>query len=338
MSPQNHRWQSDIESSSASDIDAAAPAAAASAAAQGQAPSSSSSAAADPTQRAQEIIDRAARVLEAAREALGRDDAAGAATAAVSAAAAGGGGAGGSSVVGRVGTLPQQPPEAAQPRWGPMGDDGDLTRHVLQGALDDMARTGAGGGGGASAAAPSAGSGAGSWRDSNSSGGGGGGSSSSAAPSDGGGAAPPLWAASFLSSDSPAASGDGPGLQLQAAPRAPVLAFAEPEPPAPTAALLLASQEAQDRERARGAVLPPLQSVVELTTAFRPPERGAPAPAADAVGAATAAPSLAGRALADGSGALPDGSTWEKKSGVEYGEVRARVCGGGEGEAFWGAV
>jgi hypothetical protein len=30
-----------------------------------------------------------------------------------------------------------------------------------------------------------------------------------------------------------------------------------------------------------------------------------------------------GRALADGSGRLADGTWWEKKSGIEYGKVRA---------------
>ena len=34
------------------------------------------------------------------------------------------------------------------------------------------------------------------------------------------------------------------------------------------------TQSAQDAERARHAVLPPLQSVLELTDAVRPPQRG----------------------------------------------------------------
>jgi hypothetical protein len=41
----------------------------------------------------------------------------------------------------------------------------------------------------------------------------------------------------------------------------------------PPVALGLASQSAIDAEKAKAAVLPPLQSVLELTTAFRPPER-----------------------------------------------------------------
>lgn len=92
-------------------------------------------------------------------------------------------------------------------------------------------------------------------------------------------------------------------------------------------------QSAIDAEKARNAVLPPLQSVLELTTAFRPPERtggvGAPAPAAvaaaTATDTATAPAELAaapvGRALPDGNGRLADGTWWEKKSGIEYGKV-----------------
>jgi hypothetical protein len=45
------------------------------------------------------------------------------------------------------------------------------------------------------------------------------------------------------------------------------------ERPAAPAALELALQSDADAARARTAVLPPLLSVVELTTAFRPPER-----------------------------------------------------------------
>lgn len=100
--------------------------------------------------------------------------------------------------------------------------------------------------------------------------------------------------------------------------------------------LLACLQSAIDAEKARATtVLPPLQSVLELTTAFRPPERtgavtAAPAPAAasdtaTATSTATDAEAVApvGRALPDGSGRLADGTWWEKKSGVEYG----KVCG-----------
>jgi hypothetical protein len=325
-----------------------------------------------------------AKVLEAAREALGTDEvvatdtdaplpmapaaAAAAASAAAAAASAapklaGGGPAapsapgpsrGGApaarSVVGRVGTGSAAPGAPASPgpdpltrRWSPMGGEGDLTRHVLQNALDKMQRSGG---------APSAGAGA--------SGGTAGAAAAAAQQQQGGGegGAPPSWAATFLSADGPTSSADaaasaagangsangsgtngngagappasGPRLQLSSAPGVPqALAFAEPEPPAPTAALLFVSQEAQDRERARSAVLPPLQSIVELTSAFRPPERGG------ALGSEvdTAVPEAvtAGRALADGAGALADGSTWEKKSGIEYGEVRGRGVGRPEG-------
>ena len=65
---------------------------------------------------------------------------------------------------------------------------------------------------------------------------------------------------------------------------------------------------------ARGRELPPLQSVAEMTTAFEPPTRGA-APAASG-----AAPSVAGRVMEDGTGMLPDGTTWERTSGEERGK------------------
>jgi hypothetical protein len=95
----------------------------------------------------------------------------------------------------------------------------------------------------------------------------------------------------------------------------------------PPAALGLLSQSAADAQKARAAVLPPLQSVVELTTAYKPPERSSTAAAAAAAAAATvevgteAAVQPVGRALADGSGRLADGTWWEKKSGVDYGKV-----------------
>jgi hypothetical protein len=83
-------------------------------------------------------------------------------------------------------------------------------------------------------------------------------------------------------------------------------------------------QSELDAQRARSAVLPPLQSVLELTTAFRPPERsGGVAVAAPAATTATAevAAEPVGRALPDGSGRLADGTWWEKKSGIEWGKV-----------------
>lgn len=112
------------------------------------------------------------------------------------------------------------------------------------------------------------------------------------------------------------------------------LAFVD-EPPAltlPPVALGLVSQSVLDAQKARTAVLPPLQSVMELTTAYKPPERtgAAPAPAAVAVdavtGEAVAAAAPVGRALADGTGRLADGTWWEKKSGIEYGKVGGCLC------------
>ena len=41
--------------------------------------------------------------------------------------------------------------------------------------------------------------------------------------------------------------------------------------------------------------------------------------------ATATATATVGRALADGSGVLPDGTRWEKKSGIEYGKVRL-IC------------
>lgn len=218
--------------------------------------------------------------------------------------------------------------EALTRRWGPPGGEADTTRHVLQSALDEMSRSGA--------PLPSDGGGSGGDGSMFLDLGGGGGLGSA----EGGGAAPPSWAQSFLSAPDSGSSlssadagggsrsGGTPRLRLQAAPARPApggLAFAEPElPPPPTAALLFRSQGEDDAARARSAVLPPLQSIMELTSAFRPPERGAPAAEAGEPGAAAAGAVGAGRALADGAGALPDGSTWEKKSGVEYGVVRGR--------------
>jgi hypothetical protein len=53
-------------------------------------------------------------------------------------------------------------------------------------------------------------------------------------------------------------------------------------------ALCCVWQDAQDIARARQADLPPLQSVLELTTAFKPPQRG------EEPVSAQAAPSIAG--------------------------------------------
>lgn len=136
----------------------------------------------------------------------------------------------------------------------------------------------------------------------------------------------------------------GPALQrapVAAPARSGALAWADDPslPPLrlPPASIGLLRQSELDAARAAAAVLPPLQSVLELTTAYRPPERtGAPvaAPAPDAAGAvegeagvdgASTAAATVGRALPDGSGKLADGTWWEKRSGVEYGEVSDSV-------------
>eukprot|EP00891_Asterochloris_glomerata_P008296 jgi/Astpho2/8296/Aster-01375 len=82
----------------------------------------------------------------------------------------------------------------------------------------------------------------------------------------------------------------------------------------PTAANLefSATQSEQDAAWARAAALPPLQSVMEMTSAYKPPARGEE-PAMDMVS------SSAGRALEDGSGVLPDGTQWDRQSGEEFG-------------------
>uniref|UniRef100_A0A383VYZ1 Uncharacterized protein n=1 Tax=Tetradesmus obliquus TaxID=3088 RepID=A0A383VYZ1_TETOB len=255
-------------------------------------------------------------------------------------------------------------------RWSQLSDGQDLTRHVLQSALDQMQSSGApiaapkdppappsssssrggssssSGGtamptssfqtkgpsgppvmGAAAGAAAAAGGGVRLPRDIRSSG---------RAPADTGHSPAPSWAQSLLGSDD---FGGSPGggslfpseLQLQRAPAAAAgpaaLPFAD-EPMTltlPPVALGLKSQSQLDAERAKAAVLPPLQSVLELTTAFRPPERTGAAPQADVMvdaitGEEVAAPAPVGRALADGSGRLADGTWWEKKSGIEYGK------------------
>jgi hypothetical protein len=87
-----------------------------------------------------------------------------------------------------------------------------------------------------------------------------------------------------------------------------------------------AKTTAQETELVRAAqsmVLPPLQSVLELTTAFQPPtksleaqpaaamvaEAGAVEGSAIAASASAPAPHALGRQLADVTGVLPDGTT-----------------------------
>ena len=67
-------------------------------------------------------------------------------------------------------------------------------------------------------------------------------------------------------------------------------------------------------QRARMAELPPLQSVLELTSASRPPSRQS-AEATEEL----SAPTATGQMLRDGSGVLGDGTQWQKRSGEEFG-------------------
>ncbi|KAK9799702.1 hypothetical protein WJX73_000201 [Symbiochloris irregularis] len=85
------------------------------------------------------------------------------------------------------------------------------------------------------------------------------------------------------------------------------LDFAEPA----TATFEFISQDAQDAIRARTATLPPLQSVLDLTSASQMPQRGELTE--------DALPSAAGRIMEDGAGVLADGTRYERKSGEERG-------------------
>lgn len=71
-------------------------------------------------------------------------------------------------------------------------------------------------------------------------------------------------------------------------------------------------------KRARLAELPPLQSVLELTSASRPPTRHSEA-APDGEAPALSAPTATGQMLRDGSGVLGDGTVWQKRSGEDFG-------------------
>lgn len=85
--------------------------------------------------------------------------------------------------------------------------------------------------------------------------------------------------------------------------------------------LQLRSQEAEELAAASRTQLPPLQSILELTTAHLAPSRAGEAVATEVAGEeAVAAPAPVGRQLADGQGVLADGTHWEKKSGEELGE------------------
>eukprot|EP00200_Dunaliella_tertiolecta_P010471 CAMPEP_0202386010 /NCGR_PEP_ID=MMETSP1127-20130417/64080_1 /ASSEMBLY_ACC=CAM_ASM_000462 /TAXON_ID=3047 /ORGANISM="Dunaliella tertiolecta, Strain CCMP1320" /LENGTH=528 /DNA_ID=CAMNT_0048986381 /DNA_START=250 /DNA_END=1836 /DNA_ORIENTATION=- len=99
------------------------------------------------------------------------------------------------------------------------------------------------------------------------------------------------------------------------------LDFAEPEW-WPARGLQLVSQEEELAAAARKAVLPPLQSVMELTSAYKPPTRQFEAVEAGAA-QAQAAPEV-GRQLEDGSGVLADGTKWEKKTEEILGQAGFR--------------
>jgi hypothetical protein len=324
----------------------------------------------DPTLRAQAIIGRATKVLEAARAALGAPEG-GVGVGASAAASASSSGGPPSTGAGPPppAAFGAPPPSTMGPPVGSIAASGDLTRAVLRGALERDAKS-------AAAAAPgsnSSNSGNGSSSSS---------SSSSSSPSssgmpdwasgllarddedvflntppmmmgggddepegNGGGSGGPIttggWPGAAASASSlpsqPGSAGNSGGLRLAPALGAAMLAAA-PAPasaaqPLPVAfaddsplfgraasSLDLPSQAVADAERARRTTeLPPLQSVVELTSAFRPPERGADAATATTTTGAVAAASTAGRDLPDGSGVLPDGTRYEKSSGIEYG-------------------
>ncbi|KAG2445102.1 hypothetical protein HYH02_008969 [Chlamydomonas schloesseri] len=112
------------------------------------------------------------------------------------------------------------------------------------------------------------------------------------------------------------------------------LAFADADLSLPTE-LTLKSEDALLTDRARSAVLPPLQSVVDLTAAVRPPSRGLDLGGGGAEAAAAVSEAVAegvavdeeqvtgrgalGRQLADGAGRLADGTRFEKLSGTDKG-------------------
>lgn len=232
--------------------------------------------------------------------------------------------------------------QALTRRWSPLSpDEQDLTRHVLQHALDQMQESeasstttddvsaGNGNTGGEIRSPPGKGGGARISLGVYGSGGRFDGKQSSEATAsssssrDGAGP-PPTWAQSLLGVTDFSGGPSGtlypvelaPQLQpAMAATRQRTMEYAEPL--FLPKELSLISQEAQDVAHAQTKSLPPLQSVMELTTAFRPPDRGAGAPEAQTADIVV----TAGRALADGVGILADGTRWEKKSGVEYGKV-----------------
>lgn len=119
-------------------------------------------------------------------------------------------------------------------------------------------------------------------------------------------------------SSPPAMNSVVPSLLLKDVP-APIfreVEFAEPSTRA-SAFLDLISQEEQDIAKARQVELPILQSVLDLTTASKPPTRQGEVVLETEQ--AVAAPKISGKMLKDGSGVLADGTVWEKRSGEEFG-------------------
>mmetsp|Transcript_682 Transcript_682/g.1680 ORF Transcript_682/g.1680 Transcript_682/m.1680 type:complete len:543 (+) Transcript_682:164-1792(+) len=136
----------------------------------------------------------------------------------------------------------------------------------------------------------------------------------------GGGGDMPSWASDMLPSSAGGGAMRSDGPQLKAAPKASLPAFPETMfAEEPAGMLEMLSQEEMDMRAASMAKLPPLQSVLELTSAARPPERGAEGAAPTMAGATAAA-----KAMADGKGRLADGTMWEKTSGEEFGELGFR--------------
>ena len=126
-------------------------------------------------------------------------------------------------------------------------------------------------------------------------------------------------ASSFSSFSSPPPAGttlEALKLKESSAPAFREIEFAEPSFRA-SSFLDLISQEEQDVAKARLAELPILQSVMDLTTASKPPMRqGEVDPDAQETHATS---KVLGKMLKDGSGVLADGTLWEKRSGEEFG-------------------
>ena len=76
----------------------------------------------------------------------------------------------------------------------------------------------------------------------------------------------------------------------------------------------------QSMDDGSDSALPPLQSVLELTSAHTPPTQQGEAEASADGATAIRAETAAAHQLEDGTGTLADGSTYEKLSGEEFGD------------------